>query len=757
MASNGTAGRALRVLDNVTAPYRGRGQFAGIVVGVGNGTVNVHFMDGDFAAGIDATTVSLRTGRRPRASAGLPLAVRMRVALLNAPETELVVVAFDDAYAVVSGPEGNRAYQRDMLCAFDPDGDSSDDEVPASQLVQGETVMVGRTGHVATVEQAPRAGDDKVLVRWESTRACEEVVLSEVEKLSAGRSSRRSAPRAPVARPRPPPPAAPRGQAPPVPRATPSPTPPPLRAGPTGRKRRGPQDGAAPPPKQLRGSGNDGDDPVRLDLDSDNEAPAAADGGDAAPMADDEDAAPPPPSTEGDAALAAALALAEQSSDDENAAPPSLEIPSNLRDFTNPGICDAAAAPLRISDGRPPPRACRQPKGAAPPPPPAAPPPRPPSLPAAQQVFAVGERVQARWRGEPKWSPAWVTAKHGSVYDLHYDDGYDEFGVAAALIRSQRPRVEEVAVGTTFVVRFRKHGQHRGTVRALDGGRVTIEWSPVILKAGERIERPETTYCDLAQARKYLVAAATGQQVACALEYGRVPSMLELYAGTAVLSREMQSTHGWDDITTVDNLSWPKAAPPTRCCDILEFGPSEVGWRDAVQAALACRTWGKLAIEVHRPRYREGIVDDDSISDDAREANKRVLHTIVLLKEAQRVNPNVVITVENPATGYLKCFRPWQDAVRALGLTAVEVTYCKFGAEHRKATTIWTNCKGMIRDAAGGRYVCSEKSPCRHYRSHSRLEHADASDASEYPGPFCAWMGTHINAEAEQLGARRED
>ena len=31
-----------------------------------------------------------------------------------------------------------------------------------------------------------------------------------------------------------------------------------------------------------------------------------------------------------------------------------------------------------------------------------------------------------------------------------------------------------------------------------------------------------------------LVAAATGQQVACALEYGRVPSMLELYAGTAV-------------------------------------------------------------------------------------------------------------------------------------------------------------------------------------------------------------------------------
>ena len=157
MASNGNAVRALRVLHHVTAPYRGRGQFIGIVVAVGRGTVDVHFLDGDFAAGVDAAAVSLYTGRRPRASAGLPLAARMRVALLNAPETVLVVVAFDDAYAVVSGPDGNRAYQRDMLRAFDPDGDSSDDEAPASQLVQGETVMVGRTGHVATVEQAPRA------------------------------------------------------------------------------------------------------------------------------------------------------------------------------------------------------------------------------------------------------------------------------------------------------------------------------------------------------------------------------------------------------------------------------------------------------------------------------------------------------------------------------------------------------------------------------------------------------------------------
>ena len=252
MASNGNAVPALRILDHVAAPYRGRGQFAGIVVGVGNGTVAVHFLDGDFAAGVDVAAVSLYTGRRPRASAGSPIAVHMRVALLNEPSTPLVVVAYDDAYAVVSGPDGNRAYQRDVLRAFD-DNDSSDDEAPAAPpldaealdadapaapmevddddappapppvddddddddddapvtplLAVDETVLVGSNKHVAKVERATKPGDDVVLVRWQSTGHREEIDLSEVERLdlNGGRSSRRStaaaretaAPRAP--------------------------------------------------------------------------------------------------------------------------------------------------------------------------------------------------------------------------------------------------------------------------------------------------------------------------------------------------------------------------------------------------------------------------------------------------------------------------------------------------------------------------------------------------------------------------------
>ena len=240
------AAAKLRVLDHVAAPYMGRGRYAGIIVAVGRGTVDVHFLDGDFAAGVDAAAVSLYNGRRLRVGAGPALAKGQKIATLKEPSTPLVVVAFDDAYAVVSGPAGNRAYQRDVLRSFDDHGDdSSDEEAPAAPpldaedddepldapaapmdvdddapaapaapmdaddddappapppvddddddddddapvtplLAVDETVLVGSNKHVAKVERATKPGDDVVLVRWQSTGHREEIDLSEVERL----------------------------------------------------------------------------------------------------------------------------------------------------------------------------------------------------------------------------------------------------------------------------------------------------------------------------------------------------------------------------------------------------------------------------------------------------------------------------------------------------------------------------------------------------------------------------------------------
>ncbi len=721
MASNGTAGRAPRVLDHVTAPYRGRGQFVGIVVAVGRGTVDVHFLDGDFAAGVDAAAVSLYTGRRPRASAGSPIAVRM--ALVNEPSTPLVVVAYDDAYAVVSGPEGNRAYPRDMLRAFDPNGDSSDDEAPASQLVQGETVMVGRTGHVATVERAPHAGDDKVLLRWESTRACEEVALSEVEKLSAGRSSRRSAPRAPVATPRPSPrparPAVPQRprQAPPVPRATPSPTPEAADSS---------DDDASSvlalrPYQPLADDTATGKTDSPLDLISDS---------------DDEPPAPKRPRNH------------ESTAD---------EIPRSLRDHLKGGPNDQAPALMPRDDS--------DDDGEAPAPP------------VRSRQIVVGDDVWARFGGGNDFFAATIAAvRSDNTYDLVYRDGEGESRVAAPLV---------LAVGLTFKVRFRSSGEHRGTVTAIDRlDCVTVAWRPVLPKPGEGavVEYEEYSFDEV---RTEVIERATpelrgpvapapvpekkskGTRAARKLFDPRValkpanprtrkPVFKEFFAGTKRLSTELKTTYGCA-CETVDDGSWPGAARPSRRCCVLDYPVKDMGWVDGALFAFPCRTFNILAIAHHQPLVVRGrrVLEGSSISPEARKANAVVRHCIALMRAARRVNPQCVLMAENPATGFLQHFEPWKDAVREFGLERRDITYCTFGEPIRKLTSFWSDIPELHRDAADDRLCCSAEKPCQHFGAHEPVQGEVASAASAYPQRVAYWLARLANGEMEARGARR--
>ena len=93
----------------------------------------------------------------------------------------------------------------------------------------------------------------------------------------------------------------------------------------------------------------------------------------------------------------------------------------------------------------------------------------------------------------------------------------------------------------------------------------------------------------------------------------------------------------------------------------------------------------------------------------------------------------------------------------SLGLEAVDVTYCQFGAPHRKPTTIWTNCKELIDAAAPGLFFCGGAYKCPNWRNHVHVEGADASESSEFPEPFCTWMGAHINTEADRRAALRDN
>ena len=68
---------------------------------------------------------------------------------------------------------------------------------------------------------------------------------------------------------------------------------------------------------------------------------------------------------------------------------------------------------------------------APPPPPPAAP------APAPEPLFAVGARVEAQFEGGDEWYAGVVEAVDGDTYNVLYDDGDREIGIAAAFMRKE--------------------------------------------------------------------------------------------------------------------------------------------------------------------------------------------------------------------------------------------------------------------------------------------------------------------------------
>ena len=221
------------------------------------------------------------------------------------------------------------------------------------------------------------------------------------------------------------------------------------------------------------------------------------------------------------------------------------------------------------------------------------------------------------------------------------------------------------------------------------------------------------------------------------------------------MSREMRELN-WRTVT-LDNGSWPGAAVPSICCDSRKFRlakVSAVDWAGRVAAhfSIPCATWSAQAVDGHRP---DRVLDGPQISDKARDANDVVRHVIGELRYLRRVCPDAIITVENPATGELKNYEPWKAACRELGLAAVDVTYCKFGAPHRKPTRIWTNCEGLIDAAAP--FFCDARRPCPNWRNHVHVEGADASESSEFPKRFAMWLALYINTEANRRAALRRN
>ena len=91
-------------------------------------------------------------------------------------------------------------------------------------------------------------------------------------------------------------------------------------------------------------------------------------------------------------------------------------------------------------------------------------------------AFSVGAKVEARYRGKSKYYPGKIAKDNGDgTYDMDYDDGEKESNVAAALIKASAAAAPTgtggaFAVGAKVEARYRGKSKYYAGVIAKDNG-----------------------------------------------------------------------------------------------------------------------------------------------------------------------------------------------------------------------------------------------------------------------------------------------
>lgn len=163
---------------------------------------------------------------------------------------------------------------------------------------------------------------------------------------------------------------------------------------------------------------------------------------------------------------------------------------------------------------------------------------------------------------------------------------------------------------------------------------------------------------------------------------------MELFAGTHEISDEFRRRG--HKCFTVD---WDKQFDVDLHIDIgqltKEMIINKFGIPDVIFLSPECTTYSVAAISHHRHKNEE-TGNLDPISDYAKKCDDVNIHVIGLLKEFQKLNPNLLYFIENPRSAFRK-----MEFVE--GLPRYTVWYCKymteFPPEQRRAkpTDIFTN------------------------------------------------------------------
>lgn len=157
--------------------------------------------------------------------------------------------------------------------------------------------------------------------------------------------------------------------------------------------------------------------------------------------------------------------------------------------------------------------------------------------------------------------------------------------------------------------------------------------------------------------------------------------VLELFAGSRSVGKVAEKL-GYEvfsvDWTKYDNINLQIDIGLLKIEDI-PFVP------DIIWASPDCTTYSIAGISTHRNKE-----DRSGKTEYARKCDEVNQHWISLIKEWQKINPNLVYYIENPRGGLRK-----MDFMKDFPIRNT-VWYCQYGDDRAKPTDIWTNNKGWI-------------------------------------------------------------
>tara|TARA_R110001632_G_scaffold233165_1_gene378165 strand:+ start:16931 stop:17641 length:711 start_codon:yes stop_codon:yes gene_type:complete len=152
--------------------------------------------------------------------------------------------------------------------------------------------------------------------------------------------------------------------------------------------------------------------------------------------------------------------------------------------------------------------------------------------------------------------------------------------------------------------------------------------------------------------------------------------VLELFAGSRSIGN-VADKMGME----VFSVDWEKYDKIDLAIDIGELTMQDIPWvPDMIWASPDCKTYSISKVSYHR---------EDSIipkSDYAIKCDAVNEHFISLIKEWEKINPDLVFFIENPR-GMLRLMPFMQEFRRH------SVWYCQYGDNRAKPTDLWTNSK----------------------------------------------------------------